>query len=377
MLPRTPNFENLRSTLLRQGGTERVPLLEFGIDRDVKSAFLGRPVETLKDEVDFWYEAGYDHVPIQAGLRTLFWPGYSVSEKPADRGAQTSSLLFRKSHTHYTLYQDGDREMNWAEEGKGVITSPEDFERFPWPDPDRMDLSAFEEIRQYLPPGMKVIAVMGYIFTSSWWLMGMETFCLALYEQPELIRRLYDRIWRIQSRVVERVLAFDVVGAIHHPDDMAYADGMIVSPKHLREFVFPWYRWCGALVRDRGLPYIFHSDGRLYPVLEDIIACGFNALNPIEPKAMDIVDLKRRYGDRLCLIGNIDLGYTLTRGTPEEVEREVRERIEVVGQGGGYCVSSSNSVTAYVPLANFNAMREAVFKWGKRGPDGCASWAAR
>ena len=366
MLPRQPDFENLRRTLLRQSGTTRVPLVEFGIDRDIKSAFLGRPVETLKDEVDFWYEAGYDHVPIQTGLRTMFWPGYSVSEKVADRGAETGFQLFRKGQTHYTLYQEGDREMNWAQEGKGVITNLAEFERFPWPDPDRMDLSVFEEVGRYLPPGMKVIAVMGYIFTSCWWLMGMETFCVALFEQPELIRRMYDRIWRIQSRVLERVLSYDVVGVIHHPDDMAYSDGMIVSPKHLREFVFPWYRWCGALVRDRSLPYSFHSDGRLYPILEDIIACGFNALNPIEPKAMDIVEVKRTYGDRLSLIGNIDLGYTLTRGTPEEVEAEVRERIRVVGEGGGYCVASSNSVTAYVPLANFNALRDAVFKYGAR-----------
>jgi len=366
MLPRQPDFENLRRTLLRQGHAPRVPLLEFGIDHDIKNAFLGRPVETLQDEVDFWYEAGYDHVPIQVGLRTMFWPGYSVCEKAVDRGAQTGPELFSKSHTHYTLYQEGDRDMNWAQEGRGVITSLEDFCRFPWPDPDHMDLWAFQEIRRLLPPGMRVIAVMGYIFTSCWWLMGMETFCVALFEQPELIRRMYDRIWRIQSRVLERVLACDVVGAVHHPDDMAYADGMIVSPKHLREFVFPWYRWCGGLVRDHGLPYIFHSDGRLYPILEDILACGFNALNPIEPKAMDIVDLKRRFGDRLCLIGNIDLGYTLTRGTPEEVDAEVRERIRVVGEGGGYCVATSNSVTAYVPLANFNAMREAAFKYGDR-----------
>ncbi len=80
---------------------------------------------------------------------------------------------------------------------------------------------------------------------------------------------------------------------------------------------------------------------------------------------MDIAELKRRVGDRLCLIGNIDLGYTLTRGTPAEVDAEVRERIRTVGPGGGYCVGSSNSITSYVPLANYNAMREAVFRYGR------------
>jgi uroporphyrinogen decarboxylase len=79
---------------------------------------------------------------------------------------------------------------------------------------------------------------------------------------------------------------------------------------------------------------------------------------------MDITGIKRRYGKRISLIGNIDLGYTLTRGTPDEVRDEVRQRIRDLAPGGGYAVSSSNSVPEYVPLANFNAMREATFEFG-------------
>jgi uroporphyrinogen decarboxylase len=80
---------------------------------------------------------------------------------------------------------------------------------------------------------------------------------------------------------------------------------------------------------------------------------------------MDIVELKRTVGHRIALCGNIDLAYTLTRGTPAEVEAEVRERIRHVAPGGGYVLGSSNSVPEYVPLENFNAMREACFKYGR------------
>ncbi|MBI1792156.1 MAG: nucleoside 2-deoxyribosyltransferase [Acidobacteria bacterium] len=364
MPPRDPNFENLRFNLMRRGEPAYVPIVEFGVDYDVKCAFVGRPIETLQDEVEFWYEAGYDYVPLQAGIRTLFWPGFTASEKAGERGLKTNPLLHQRTHTKYTVYQDADREMDWAPEGKGAISNLEEFERFAWPDPEQMNLSVFEDVRQYLRPGMRVIAYLGYIFTAAWWLMGMETFCIALYEQPELIRRLYDRIWAIQSRVLFRILRSDLVGALVHADDLAYSEALIISPKHYREFVFPWYRWCGAIARDRGLAYIFHSDGRLTPVLDDLIGCGFNALHPIEPKAMDIREVKKIAGDRLCLLGNIDLGYTLTRGTPREVEQEVKEKINTVAPGGGYCVGSSNSVTAYVPLENYNAMREAAFKYG-------------
>jgi len=355
---RKPNFENLRRALLRQGTPDYVPIVEFSVDCDVKAAFLGRPIQNLQDEVEFWVKAGYDFVPLQAGIRSVIRPGLSVSEKSVQVPRQ------RQGRAAYSIYSTEDRTITWAEEGRGVISNREEFERFPWPEPERMDLSAFEEVKQYLPAGMKVIAYMGWVFTAVWTLMGMETFCISLYEQPELIRRMYDRIWAIQSRVLLRVLTFDVVGAVTHPDDLAYSEGLIVTPKHFREFVFPWYRWNCTMVRERGLPNIFHSDGRLDTVIEDLLGCGFDALHPVEPKAMDITELRKKIGGRACLIGNIDLGYTLTRGSPREVEAEVKERIRTVGPGGGYCLGSSNSVTSYVPLENFNAMRQAAFKYG-------------
>ncbi len=207
-MERKPNFENLRRTLLRQGLPDYVPLVEFSVDRDVKAAFLGRPVESLRDEVEFWVRAGYDFVPLQAGIRSLIRPGLSAGARTAATPRQ------REGRAAYSVYSTEDRTITWAEEGRGVITSLEEFERFPWPDPEEMNLTAFEEVGRYLPPGMKVIAYMGWTFTAVWTLMGMETFCYALYEQPELIRRMYDRVWWIQSRVLLRVLEFDVAPGI-------------------------------------------------------------------------------------------------------------------------------------------------------------------
>ncbi len=362
LAPRKPDFENFRRTILRQGEPSHIPIVEFGVHQDVKAAFLGRPVRTLRDEVEFWVRAGYDFVPIHTGIRRFIWPGSSFQDERAPQAAE--SLLLRKRTAAYSVYSGEDRSLTWAEESRGRITNLDEFERFPWPDPDAMDLSAFEEVKQYLPPGMKVIAYMGWVFTSVWTLMGMETFCLALGEQPELIRRMFDRVWSIQSRILMRILQFDSVGAVTHPDDLAYAEALTISPAHYRKYVFPWYRWNCAMVRESGRFNMYHSDGKLDTVLEDIIGCGFDAMHPIEPKAMDIVEVKRKVAGRITLIGNIDLGYTLTRGTPAEVDAEVKERIRTVGPGGGYCVGSSNSIPSYVPLANYNAMREAAFRYG-------------
>jgi len=99
-------------------------------------------------------------------------------------------------------------------------------------------------------------------------------------------------------------------------------------------------------------------------VIDDLIACGVNALHPIEPKAMDIYKLKKIYGKKLCLMGNIDVGETLTRGNPETVDEEVKQKISRLAPGGGYCIGSSNSIPDYVPLENYIALLEASFNYG-------------
>lgn len=152
--------------------------------------------------------------------------------------------------------------------------------------------------------------------------------------------------------------------AIWYGDDLAYTEGTMISPRHLRQYLYPWLEELMAITHQAGMPFILHSDGRLYDILDDLLAMGLNALHPIEPKAMDINELKARYGRRLALFGNIDLGSTLVRGTPEDVRAEVRQRIKDLAPGGGYAVSSSNTIARYVPVANYNAMRQATFDYG-------------
>ena len=95
--------------------------------------------------------------------------------------------------------------------------------------------------------------------------------------------------------------------AVWYGDDLAYADSTMVSPRVYRQYLFPWMEELAAIAHAAGLPFIFHSDGKVWDVIPDLIAVGVNALHPIEPKAMDINLVKARYGDKLALIGNIDM----------------------------------------------------------------------
>ena len=109
---------------------------------------------------------------------------------------------------------------------------------------------------------------------------------------------------------------------------------------------------------------IYHSDGNLLPIFDDLLTLGMNGLANVEPNAMDIVELKKKYGRLICLMGNIDLHYTLTRGTPEETEAEVKKRIQELGPGGGYILATSNGLTAYCRPENVLAMSRALLKYG-------------
>lgn len=360
-----PNFERFKRALLLQGEPDRVPLAELAVDEDVRVAFLGGRKEGLKGDVDFWVEAGYDYIPVDLGLRTVLKgrPSNKVLETlPSETRAVIQSL--RHGHkARYGHYRD-ESERKWANEGTGIISTQKAFADFSWPQVNELDYSSLNDVSKALPEGMEIVGCMGEIISLVYLLMGQEHFYISLYENLGLVERMYEKIGAIQYNAVQAVLQHEKVQAIWVADDIAYAESLLVSPKHLQQYLFPWYKKIGDLCNRAHKPLIFHSDGKLYNVIDDLIDCGFNAIHPIEPKAMDIVYVKKKWGHKLCLIGNIDLGYTLTLGTPQEVEEEVTERLREVAPGGGYCLGSSNSVTDFVPLQNYNAMREAVFRYG-------------
>ncbi len=338
-----PDFDRLRTTLLLEE-PDRVPVVELHIDREVKEAYLGRPIASVQDDVDLWAKAGYDYIYLRANYEyRMVGDDYAVTQR---------------------TYAGDMQVRSWSAEQVSLVSNWEEYEAYPWPDPNSIDYSNLVEASQCLWPGMQIISGVGGIFTRVWRIMGFETFSYALADQPDLVARLFQRVGEIQLAVFQRIVQMEDIGAMWYGDDMAYSEGLLVSPKILRRHVFPYLKEMGNICQHRGLPFILHSDGNLWPIMDDIIEAGFNAIQPIEPKAMDIVELKEKVGDRLCLIGNIDLGYTLTLGTPQEVEEEVKERIRCLAPGGGYCVSSSNTVTYYVPLENFKAMIKATREYG-------------
>ena len=189
--------------------------------------------------------------------------------------------------------------------------------------------------------------------------MGIEAFSVALSEDRPFLEAVLDRYFDWSTAVVERIcsMGFDVLVTT---DDVAFKTGPFFSPKVMHEVVMPRYR---RLAEKVTIPWVIHSDGNVAPFLDDLLTLGIAGLNPVEEGAMDIRAIKRQHGARLCLIGNVDLNI-LSRGTPADVEEEVRRLVLDVGPGGGYIVASGNSLASYVRPENALAMGEATRKYG-------------
>lgn len=333
-----PDIENFLNTLQNKK-SKSVPIAELGVHPLIKQKFIGREILELKDDVEFWYKAGYDYIKLQP----------KADFNPAKIGLSNN----------ISYNDDGTVFRKWATEGQGVIISLQDFEKYVFPTENDFDYDSFNKIKIYLPEGMGVVGQYGDIFTMTWEMMGFETFSLALFENPDLIESLNSRLGNLVVSMFENMAQSDVVNALWYSDDIAYTNGLLVSPDVLDKYFFPWLSKIGNLAKQYNKPLIFHSDGILYDVMDKIIECGVNALHPIEPKAMDIKEVKARYGDKLCLIGNIDVDL-LARGSEDDVRKNVLENMRTVGVNGGYCVGSGNSIPEYVKVENYLIMLETV-----------------
>lgn len=336
------NIEEFIKTLKRGKG-KYVPNCELGVHPKIKEKLIGRPIVTLQDDVEFWHKAGYDYIKLQP---------------IADFNPMKIGLSNKAS-----VADDGSYKFNWATEGKGIINSIDDFEKFVFPDKNDFDYSKFEQVKKFLPEGMGVIGQYGDIFTMNWEMMGFESFSFALFENPELIRLLNNKLGELVLSMFEYFAQSDVVDAIWYSDDIAYTNGLLMSPEVLREYFFPWLKKIGDLCKQYNKPLIYHTDGVLWDVFDEIINCGVDAIHPIEPKAMKIVDVKEKYGDKLCLIGHVDVDL-LCRGTVEEVRQQVKYNIENVAYNGGYCSGSGNSIPEYVNYENYIALLKATEEFG-------------
>jgi uroporphyrinogen decarboxylase len=268
--------------------------------------------------------------------------------------------------------RDTDQTVSFPLEGP--IKSEEDLENYTPPNPH--DPYRFVRLKRLLDrfKGRKMVGMhMHDAFTYPTYLRGMEELLMDLLIDPDLVKKLV-RIGVEHSKELIKGAAELGADLIVFGDDYGGNDGPLMSPMHFEEFFLPGMREVVETAKNEGLYVIKHTDGNISDILEAIVSTGIDGIHPLDPEAgMSIKKVKDAYGDRVCVMGNIDTGKILSESTPEVVEKTVLKTIMDVAPGGGYIIASANSIHPKVKPENYVRMLESARKYGNYSHLGSAA----
>ena len=325
---------------LRREEPDRIPHFEWILDHRVRHAICpGSSTE------EFTVRMGLDAM--------LTAPDYKTE--------QTGPTLFRNEWG--SISEKGSEEHSTVVEGP--IKTLDDLKNYEPPNPHaphRFD-SLKKIVKRY--KGKYAIGVhLNDVLSVPRNLMGFQNLMIA-FTEPELIKGLVELSVNVNIELAKET-AKHGADFIFTGDDYASTESPFMSPDMFREYLYPGLKKVVADFHEQGLPVIKHSDGNIRPLLDMILDSGIDCLDPLDPLAgLNIGDIKKKYGDRIAVKGNVDCAHTLTFGSVEDVVKETLEVIKTAGPGGGIIISSSNSIHSAVKPANYLAMINTIKTYGK------------
>ena len=327
---------------LRREEPDRVPHFEWAVDRRVREALC----PGCRDFQDFAVRMGHDAV--------LVSPDFAKEQVGPGRW---------RSEWGYVV------EMGREEHGVEVecpLRTREDFDRYAPPDPRAPGRFAAVEQAVKEFKGDKAIGVhLNDVFSLPRYLMGMENLLMAIALDPDLVGALVELSVETNLKLAREVAARGA-DFVWTGDDYAHTSGPLMSPAHFRELFYPSLGRVVAGFKALGLFVIKHTDGNLWPILDMLIDSGIDCLDPLDPlSGMDLAEVKAKYGHRVALKGNVDCAQTLSFGTPDDVIAETKKALRKGAPGGGFILSSSNSIHSSVKPENYLALVETLREYGR------------
>jgi uroporphyrinogen decarboxylase len=326
----TPEFRSrLRENMLARGwdlqGDDSVYEIERALDEDMLLTFVGWALS--------YYQEGDTYID-EWGIR---W----------------------KSVMHQTRYGTGC----YTEMIEHPLADERAIDSYQAPDPTRPELYADAErvLKQFKDEYWIVGAVVCTILEAAWGLRGLEAMLVDFASNPELADRILDIPYQYHLTAAKRLVEMGV-DMLWIGDDVGTQHSMLISPKHWRRYLKPKMAELIAEVKAINpiVKVAYHSDGYLYPIIDDLIEIGLDVLNPIQPGSMSPSQLKEEFGERLCFWGSIDVQHTLPMGSPEQVKAEVLQRLRTIGRGGGLIIGPTHYVQLDTPMENFWAMVDMI-----------------
>lgn len=307
----------------------------------INAATFEGQLEIWKKRILFYQQMGYGYVPVEMG------PRFAARE----------SLI--SSDT--AIYSRGKR--GWVDEHGGIIQTMADLDNPAyWPEGDAaFDYPMFEALAELVPDGMKIIGgASGGPFEHASFLMGLEPLSMAMYDDPAFVERFFERIGKTLVEIATRLVKIDKIGIYRFGDDLGYKTATMLSTKQLRKYVFPWSKKVVAAVHQAGKPFLLHSCGQLEKIMDDLIDdVKIDAKHSYEDVIMPVTEVKRRWGERVAIMGGIDMDF-ICRHSPAEIMERTKRVMEVCSVGGGYAVGTGNTVANYIPVENYLAMLKAA-----------------
>ena len=346
-VPVKPNGEEFLQVIRREKTPSRVYHVELFHDGEIQAALNDRfdiynhldekdPHYGMKRAIAFQRFMGYEYVYGGVGAG---WPPVKTTSAP-----DSSSELNRASG------------RGWMDEGKGIISNWEDFEKYPWEEFEKTSTAGLEWLEKNLPDDMIIIGTgVGNFCEYLCWLFGYETLCFLMFEDRDLVLAVKQKLEEAFVRNSEMLVQFDRVKALWGFDDMGFKTGLMLGTPETRALVLPGHRMVAKIAREAGRPYLMHNCGNLSEIIEDLIEMGVDAKHSFEDTIEDVRQVKHTYGKRMTMLGGIDVDF-LCRSTEEAIRKRVRETCEICLPGGGWMLGTGNSVANYIPIDSYLAM---------------------
>lgn len=239
------------------------------------------------------------------------------------------------------------------------LTEP-DLSGYTFPDPEAA--YRFEPLGPWCRAGAEhfTIVWVGDLWERATFMCGMEQLLLWVALEPDFVHGLLDRLADYILRTMDVLFDRFTFDGIALSDDYGTQKSMLISPDAWRRFVKPRLARIFARAKRAGKTVFLHSCGNVRAVVPDLVELGLDILHPIQPEAIDVVELKREFGRDLTFCGGVGTQSLLVKASPEEVRREVLRLKEQMGAGGGYILEPGITIQADVPLENVLAMIEAA-----------------
>jgi uroporphyrinogen decarboxylase len=364
-------------TALQLEKPDLVPITDLGLDPPIVEEVTTRPLDRARgrprpvsmQEAGNWQSSlDFRLAMVEACMRLDF----DAAPVFSDYSLTTRSYAPRFIESGRFVDQWG-RVMETSAKGKttyfvgGTVSTREALEKYEPPDAFDSDiLEMMERILKTIKD--EDIVTIGELH-SGWHLAfqvrgGIDKIAIDSYRNPDFAANLVDKIAAACQRFAEAMIEAGV-DILFVTDDYADNHGPYINLKLLREHELPNLKKVVDEAHHHGVPVLKHSDGNLYPILDDICATGIDGLHPIEPGPMDLGDVKAKYGDRICLLGNVDCKYVLPYGSEDDVRKDVRRCIDAACENGGFVLTSSNSMHSNVRVENIYTMVDEARKYGK------------